>query len=324
MKEEEIRPKKLFDKYLSMAEKDAKRYFPARGRKSRHCPACRAEGEPVFSKMGFNYYLCDSCLTLYANPLPTEQTFRKYYSDSPSTKFWATDFYKHTEDSRRKLIFAPRAKAVSRIISRYCPTAKWVIDIGGGYGTFAEEFNKRKRQRCIVVEPNEAFFGALKGKGIKIIPKFLEDVSKKDLPAGRKCFTSFELVEHIYDPHAFFKRTLDIMEKGDILVFTTLSSTGLDLLVLWEKSNSVHPPHHINFFNPVSIRGLLSDVGFEVLEVKTPGELDIDILSNNKEMVSDRFWRYFVERCPETVKRDMQRFIKENGLSSHMRVVAKK
>ena len=70
------------------------------------------------------------------------------------------------------------------------------------------------------------------------------------------------------------------LEKLDIFVFTTLSSTGLDISTLWERSRSINPPHHINFFNPKSIVIFLKKNKFKILSISTPGKLDIDILEN--------------------------------------------
>ena len=80
----------------------------------------------------------------------------------------------------------------------------------------------------------------------------------------------------------------------------------------------------MNFFNPTSARILLDRVSFEVLQITTPGKLDIDILCNNKKLIKDRFWRTFSLQASEDEKETMQSFIANNGLSSHMLVVCQK
>ncbi len=139
----------------------------------------------------------------------------------------------------------------------------------------------------------------------------MEEVSSEDVPKTGCCYTSFELVEHLTDPR-------------DIFVFTTLSGQGLDILVLWEKSKAVHPPHYINFFNLDSVSTLVEDVGFEVLDTLTPGKLDVDILKNNSSDIRDRFWKYFIENAEEKSQKLMQNFVRENKLSSHMMHVIQK
>ena len=89
-----------------------------------------------------------------------------------------------------------------------------------------------------------------KKRKLPVVEKFLENVIREDLPKNKKCFTCFELVEHLHNPSKFIKNLRKLMKKEDLFIFTTLSSTGLDILTLWNNSRSVSPPHHINFFNP--------------------------------------------------------------------------
>ena len=43
---------------------------------------------------------------------------------------------------------------------------------------------------------------------------------------------------------------------------------------------SVAPPHHINFMSTEGLVILLERAGFEILNIETPGELDVDIVEN--------------------------------------------
>jgi 2-polyprenyl-3-methyl-5-hydroxy-6-metoxy-1,4-benzoquinol methylase len=324
MKESEIRPRELFNKYLELAQKDVETYFSNCEYSERKCPACADDGSFNFKKKGFDYHLCSQCDTLYVNPLPEDAAFINYYSESPSTRFWATDFFKHTEEARREKIFIPRVNLVREIISRYSDDFKNLVDIGAGYGTFAQEIKKRDRLNVYTIEPNKDLGEVLQKKGLELIPKFIQDVSREDLPIGKSCFTCFELVEHLCDPRAFFESLLRLMKKDDIVIFTTLNCMGLDIMVLWDESKAIHPPHHIVFFNPKSIRILLENIGYKILEIKTPGKLDVDILSNNRSKIKDRFWKHFIDNSSEEQRELMQDFIEKNCLSSHMMVIAQK
>ena len=117
---------------------------------------------------------------------------------------------------------------------------------------------------------------------------------------------------------------ISLMNKKDLFIFTTLSGMGLDIRTLWENSKAVSPPMHLNFFNPKSINLLLEKVGFEVIEVNTPGKLDIDIMHNNKKHVKDKFWKDFLEYSDKKEKQVMQKYLSDNRLSSHMMTVCRK
>ncbi|MEN4044799.1 class I SAM-dependent methyltransferase [Sulfurimonas sp. NWX367] len=324
MKEEEIRPEKLFDELLRLNREDIKIYFSDSKNTKINCSACGNEGIFSFNKDGFDFDECKQCKTLYVSPRPDKESFNNYYTNSASSKFWATTFYKATEKNRREMLWKPKAEMILNKIQYFSPDTKKVIDIGGGYGIFIEEFLKISNLKHLVIEPSEYLSKVCKDKGLKVMVKFLEDVEKNDLPNIKKTFVSFELFEHLHSPELFLKVLHDIMDKGDLFIFTTLSGMGIDIQTLWEKSKAISPPMHLNFFNPKSIKILLDTIGFKTLEVTTPGKLDIDIMKNNKEMINDRFWKNYIEYSNEDEKKEMQTFISKNNLSSHMMIVCKK
>lgn len=333
MKESDIRPEAVFDQFLALAERDAKLYFGEVPFARINCPACdRADSAFAFRKHGFDYETCGACQTLFVNPRPGPDAFRRYYQEAPSIKFWATDFYEKTESARRERIFAPRAHTVLEKVGKYSTGTGsaepgWIADIGAGYGVFCEEMSKiAPRANVFAIEPSPGLAQACQRKRLTVVPMFLEDAVRADLPIGsaeQGTLTSFELLEHVQDPKAFLKSCKRLLKPGDLLVLTTLNGLGLDIQVLWEKSKSVHPPHHINFFNPRSVKLLVERVGFQALEVSTPGKLDVSILENSLgKVASDRFWGNFLAQLGEDGKERFQQFLADHGLSSHMMVVA--
>jgi Methyltransferase domain len=323
MKENEIRPKAIFEEYLRLTEADVETFFSTAARHAVPCPACGGTGSDAFTKSGFSYALCPDCDTLFVTPRPDRAAFDAYYRDAPSTRFWATVFYKATEAARREKIWKPKVRLVAEKIDTF-GGGRHVVDIGGGYGTFAEELLALPGFSVTVVEPSVHLARVCREKGLPVVERFLEELTPGDLAAGPKTYVSFELFEHLHEPVLFLEVLARLMGPEDMFVFTTLSGTGLDIQVLWEKSQSVAPPHHLNFINPESAHRLLNRCGMDVLEVTTPGQLDIDILQNNIADVTDRFWRAFLQRSDEAAKARMQRYLAENLLSSHMMVVARR
>jgi SAM-dependent methyltransferase len=323
MKEEEIRPKGIFDEYLRLAEIDTRLFFSS-DRIAVPCPACREVGKYAFEKNGFAYDECPQCLTLFVSPRPPAESFARYYREADSVKYWASTFYRETAEARREKLWRPKAKLVLEALRQVGAAGHSVIDIGGGYGIFAEEYEALSGGRVIVVEPGPALAIVCREKGLSVIESFLEDLRRDALPAGPRAFVSFELFEHLHDPSRFLRHLRGLMRSGDVFLFTTLSGTGLDIQVLWDQSKSVSPPHHLNFFNPDSVRNLLDREALRVLDISTPGELDIDILCNNHSLIRDRFWRALMQRLDDAGKEKWQSFIAENGCSSHMMVLCQR
>lgn len=324
LKEEEIRPQRIFDEFLRLSKEDAPLFFPDAARQEGPCPACGGIGNFSFVKHGFDYDTCPNCDTLFVNPRPAASAFSKYYTESSSSKYWATTFYKETAAARREKLWKPKAKMTRDALTRYNASGHTVVDIGGGYGLFALEMRELSAQRVIVIEPASHLAGVCGENSLPVIEKFFEQVGRADLPAGPKAFVSFELFEHLHDPAAFVAHLSSLMASGDLFFVTTLSGTGVDIQALWENSKSVFPPHHLNFLNPRSLKGLLERLGLEVLEVSTPGKLDIGILANNPDLIKDRFWRTFIARASEDLKEQWQSLITESGWSSHMMAICRK
>ncbi len=321
MLEEDIRPSNIFDHFLELADLDIKEFFLDEKYDEINCPACDQEANFAFEKKTFSYKICSNCLTLFVSPRPKFEAFKLYYTQSRSTKYWSEVFYKNTAIARREKIWKPKADSIFKIInSKFNRKEYEIYDIGGGYGIFAEEFEKISKTKPIIIEPSNDLAEASRSKGFHVIQKFLEEINKSDLSHLPKVFVNFELFEHLHDPAKFLKILFELLDSGDILIFTTLSSTGLDIQILWEKSKSVYPPHHLNFFNPISIRSLLRNIGFDEIEVSTPGELDLDILSKNRDQITDRFWTTFLKFSDEKRLEDTQKFISQNLMSSHMMI----
>ena len=327
MKEEDVRPKAVFDEFLSLLDKDIETFFGIEiDRHEIHCVACGYMSDSIFcEKGGFVYKICDECMTIYASPRPEKLAFDSFYSDSPSTQFWASTFYKATEAARRENLWKPKARQVADILERkFGKTNVAVVDIGGGYGVFAEEIEKLGCHP-VVVEPSEALSAVCLSKGLEVISLFVEDITSEELHSdGPKCLVSFELLEHVYSPRIFLEKLFALMNNGDLLIFTTLSGMGLDIQVLEGASNSISPPQHINFLNPRSIAILMEDIGFTDVVITTPGKLDVDIVMNNASLLSDGYWRKFIAYSDEEQKASLQEFCAAQGFSSHMMVVAGK
>ena len=331
MKEEEIRPAALFNQYLALAGKDIVTYFQDAPRISIPCPACGSENHTSeFTKHDFSYVECRTCRTLFVNPRPDAESFSRYYTDSPSVRFWATHFYKETEKARRELVIRPKAIMVRKLLDKYLnPLIRQpvVVDIGAGYGVFCEELSSLPGMSLSImgIEPATSLQEVCRQKKIKVIPKFLEESSMDDLNGGHcAAATSFELLEHLYDPGCFIRHCHTLLADQGILILTTLSWDGFDLQVLREKSRSISPPHHINFFNPHSLQLLLEKSGFTILEVTTPGKLDVDIVTKQLQDVNCNFIRMLLSSGDPQTREKFQEFLQSSLLSSHMMIVARK
>jgi len=151
-----------------------------------------------------------------------------------------------------------------------------------------------------------------------------EEIPNGTVRAG--CVTAFELLEHIFEPVEFLRSVRSLLDPSGLLVLTTLTSTGFDIQVLWEHSKSVYPPHHLNLLSLSGMERLMERSGLKILEMSTPGHLDVDIVANalreNPEIHVPRVVLQILRGAPQT-RQSFQEFLKNNRLSSHVQIVAR-
>lgn len=326
-KEKDIRDPDVLKHYFVLLEKDSAKILASDNSIERIDQKKWGLGAAVveFEKGGYNYEKCIETDTLFVNPRPKFEVLMKFYSSSESSTYWVHDFFLPKIDIRREKIFRPRAEYVQEKFENL--TEMRIGDIGAGFGLFITELQKLNKSNLNIeaIEPSEDMAAICRGKGIVINENMLENLvgvtEKYDL------LTSFELFEHLHDPLVFLKDCFELLNPSGYVYLTTLNSHGFDIQILWEKSNSIFPPHHLNFFNPISIEKLLRLVGFENIEISTPGELDMDIIHNvykNGYNGLPRFLDSIFKFGTAKTLDNFQQFIKSNNLSSHMQVIAQK
>ncbi len=325
MKESDIRSREAYDRYLELLARDVEELLDPATFVEVACPVCGDERRRhEFDKGHFGIVTCLRCGTLYATPRPRLEDLGAFYGDAPSTSYWVNEFFMPVLEARRAKIFRPRAEYVAERLPDL--SSGRVADVGAGLGLFLEELGKLWANATMVaIEPSTEQVAICAEKGLDVIPCVLEE-----LPEGSGPFdlvTAFELFEHLYDPRDFVERIAGILRPGGYFLMTTLSGTGFDIQVLWERARPIMPPAHLNFANPDAMRIILADVGLEIVEIDTPGALDWDIVEG--AALADghdvgRFFRWLADHGSAEAKQGLQAWIKGNALSSHMRVLARK
>lgn len=321
MKESDIRPKELFQKYLELSAADTETYFISSQREYLPCPACGNESfHPVFEKSGFGYTVCRLCQTLYQNPRPPLEEFSRFYQESPSAQYWAKEFFPAVAEIRREKLFKPKVVELARLCQNENFKPAVVADIGAGFGLFLEEWrNLFPDTRTIAIEPNPEMADLCRDKKLEVIECFAEQASS--LYGHVDLVVALEVIEHVHDPLVFCNSLNRLLRAGGRLLLTGLSVDGFDIQALWEHAKSISPPHHINFMSIQGFERLLKRAGFSKVDIFTPGKLDVDIVKNTVEERPDalndqRFIRNLL-KLDEKALKEFQQFLSKHRLSSH-------
>jgi 2-polyprenyl-3-methyl-5-hydroxy-6-metoxy-1,4-benzoquinol methylase len=324
MKEADIRPARVHERYLALTREDTKTFFADRdGWAECPCPGCGCGNAlPAFTKHGFPYVQCAACRSLYASPRPPQTALDRFYRDAPSSRYWAQEFFPAVEEARREKIIRPRVRRIleHERVRRLGLDRPLVIDVGAGAGVFLTEvLDAAHDARVVAVEPGEDLAEQARAQGLEVVEKPVELCD--ELGGEADIVTSFEVIEHVHDTFAFVRAIARLAKPGGLVLVTGLNGDGFDVQVLWSEAKAVSPPHHLNFLSVEGLESLFARAGFTEVEVETPGELDVEIvrkgLAEGLAPDTPRFLRLLLERRNGEVGARFQGFLRDARLSSH-------
>lgn len=322
-REAEVRPRDLFEDYVRLLRSDIARFFGPSELRDISCPGC-GEGNPrpAFQKIGLTYVECGRCLSVYLRPRPRPEALEAYYREGDSVKFWDTVVMKETDAERREHVFQRRLDWLTDFADQLRPRPRRIVDWNAKYRSFFEEILRARAFDSIVaLNPASRTREACPALGIEIA-EFPGTELRESL------ITAFEVLEREFDPAGFLRTIHGALVGRGLLFLTTRSISGFDLGLLREKAKNILPPIHMNLLSLEAITRLLSGAGFEILELSTPGQLDVEIVRN--AMAEDSglqlppFISYLLRQRDADAHRSLQEFLQRYRLSSHVRVVAQK
>lgn len=320
MKENDIRPNDLFEKYVELCTKDSL-LFDFSKFEEVSCPACKSENKKFkFLKNNFTYKSCENCGSVFCSPRPGEKELHKFYYESEASRYWANVFIPAMTEIRIEKLFRKKAVRMIEIIDKYNLKIDKICDVGAGSGILLDELRAlRSKYQYYAIEPGMDFADVCRKKGYTTIEDTLENV-----PSGEYDFDliiSQEVIEHISYPQKFIYSMNKCLKPGGYCLVTGLGYEGFDILSLQEKSKCILPPPHLNFLSIKGFETIFTMNGFEIIDIQTPGELDVDIVANSK--YCSEFVKVLINRGSDCIE-EFQKFLNKYKLSSHVWIFARK
>lgn len=329
LSEHELCPDDLLTEQEAAFRRDIARMLARKGEfVCEPCPACDSTtSKPVFEKFGFEFSRCADCATIYMSPRPSEEVMADYYANSENYAYWAKHIFPASEAVRREKIHKPWLGKIVGFCERFAVPTGRLVEVGPGFGTFsALAAHSQHFSEVVAVEPTPELAAACRSRGVAVIEKRIEEIGDDVAPAD--VLVAFEVIEHLFRPRDFVRQARQLVRPGGLMILTCPNGQGFDIAVLGAGSQAVDA-EHVNLFNPTSLSRLVSSVGFEILDVSTPGRLDAEIVRD--EILAGRFNvddNPFLHRVLiaewNRLGWPFQQFLAQNGLSSHMWLVARR
>lgn len=316
----DIKPPAAFVRFKEQSERDAEIFFPEANRDDVDCPACRSEvARDAFRRGTFAYRECSECDSLYVSPRPTQDALDHYYERAEAARLREAYFTEET--------------GIARLLHVTQSRADWIADhsegVGGSrlnvldYGTMSSGLFSELRK-----VPALSHFAAM---GVPLAAReglTQEGVTLDEPPAESvHVATIFEQLEHRYSPESLLRRLTGLMRPGAMLFATTRTCSGFDTLVLGEANPYLFVPEHLNLLSVEGLRRLFERLGLELVELSTPGQLDVELVMNavatDPSISIGSFLSYLFRHRDAESRMDLQAFLQRNRLSSHARIAVR-
>jgi len=248
------------------------------------CPACTSEvSSDAFSLFGYTYRECSVCGTVYITPRPSPESMERYLLQSPLAKFrLSKTFQKERLEYIRDLAIKRADWIVSLCNASRLSASLPVIDIHERYPELVTSLTDKLSGPIFSVMP---LMTVDQTDDRVSIFNNLEEIAK----ATAQVVTCFDVFEHIFSPSVTVKNIHDVLAPRGLFALTTRSGSGFDIQVLWDKIDTIFPLEHINLISVAGMRILLENQGFELIELSTPGQLDIEVVKRKLSEDSKNF-----------------------------------
>jgi SAM-dependent methyltransferase len=252
------------------------------------CPCCGADDaeahreahDRLFGRPGKHFVVrCRTCSMRYTNPRPTFQSLGNHYPgdyfcyDPPET---LRGLKKFALRAVNRGLVKRRLKMLERVTGRLTPEMR-VCDVGCSYGELLAALRSQRGCDVTGVDFNPKMVAYGRRRGVPIVHGTLKDAMFED--GTFDVVTLTEYLEHESSPLSVLAECRRVTRPGGfIAIEVPLISTKTARLFgnFWSQLDL---PRHLMFFTPETLGRALSDVGYEVQNVRTtPGSVGMSLL----------------------------------------------
>jgi len=253
-------------------------------------------GRVLHEKNGFSVVACDVCGFAHVAPVPTPADLEHIYRH----EYYSTEKPVYIERYREDqtwwdLVNDDRLDDLEAACARH---GGRLLDVGSGPGLFLERARSRGWD-VLGVEPSSQAAAHSRSIGLTILEDFLDARTAPTLGTFDAIHSS-AVFEHLPDPAGMLALLRDLLVPGGALLLVVpndenpvqhaaVATQGLD--PWW-----IAPPHHLNYFTPQTLAGLVARAGFEVVDVQTSFPIDQFLLMGDVYIGHDEVGRQVHKR----------------------------
>jgi len=301
----------------------------------RSCPICSSNLKIYQEDFHETYKIvkCKACGSTYSSPAPNLDAIEDYYKNCECNRMLA----ELTRSRSKKFNVDDRVKTIEKIIQENKYKKLKILEVGCSSGLFlqglsnhlSENYPKIKIEMSGIDLDGDAIKNSVDSH-LDLQCSSAEDlIALENKPRSYDLILHYELIEHLLDPFQFMVTVKELLKPGGYTIFTTPNALGVENLASGYNSrrliaHAIFPPMHLNAFSVQNIPLFSYRLGLEIVEISTPGKLDIDMICKNADFLTDDSYAQISNINDEALKDYLQEYTSHSLVSSHMQCILRK
>ena len=266
--------------------------------------------EPWGAIDGLDYLICPKTGSLFLADLPSHESLKELLARVSRHRQSAQTFHADIGDSRLETVYRPKREWIEDTVRLQGFKKPIAIEVSTPPSEWTAFLKKSHVfQEVLVAEEMDLAQGKSLEREAADIAILLESLDRVDAPE--------KLLEEVAKS----------LKRNGLLFVTALVSSGFDMVVLGSHNVYLYPPDRVNCFSLEGLKRLIMNAGFHLVEVSTPGVLDVEIvkahLHQDSSLRLSSFEKGVLSGDPEN-QSAFQGFLQQSGLSSFARIVGVK
>jgi SAM-dependent methyltransferase len=237
----------------------------------------------VIPPRDFTMQKCGDCGSEFLNPRPLE-------SELPP--FYPSDYHAYNEnhDGVARLLVQFRARSRARLYGRLIQSRPGhIFDVGTGDCRHFDELRRFLDLKCagIEIQPDIAAKG--RARGYDVLDGTLETADLADHVGRYDIVSMNHVLEHVVYPHTMLERARDLLRPGGHVIGQLPTISSWENRLFGHNWGGYHYPRHLQIPSKPGLSGLLEDVGFSSVKIRSAPHIQTTISLQNT--LVRRGWR---------------------------------
>ena len=281
-----------------------------RTRRRTACPADGAVLEPAGDIGGLPYAACPKGGGFFLAQLPEPAVWAGVLREVSRYRHSPQAFHTGLAQSRAENVYAPKLEWIQETLRLQEVRHPAILEAMTAPSDFTELL-ERSGSFSRVVSVDETAYA-----------------SEAAPPAAERFQAAvlLESLDRVHHPAALLANIRRALSGGGLLFATALVASGFDIAVLGLRSRYLYPPDRTNCFSLEELVALVAGAGFALVEVSTPGVLDVEIVrahvAQEPSLPLSAFERRLLASDQEA-QAAFQAFLQQGRLSSFTRIAAR-